>query len=142
VVVLVRATRRLRRRRGVGGDTPTSPDQELRRARTIIFLGLAVWLAIALAVELRYGTIATVVLVGWGGSGVLCFVFGVWPLGLAQRRSFAVEIIEDEDAAPAPPVVRRHAVEPITDIVDLRDGPLDPGVGEELRLALDSTGEK
>jgi hypothetical protein len=117
MVVLARTTRRLRRARGAGGGTRGAPDQELRRARAIILLGLAVWAAIALAVELRYGAVASVVLVGWGCSGLLCFVFGVWPLGLAHRRAFAVEIVHDDVAA----------AEPAPDVIDLRDPDAGPG---------------
>jgi hypothetical protein len=142
VVVLARATRRLRRPRGAGGGASGSPDQELRRARAIILLGLVIWAAIAVLVDLLDGSIASVVLVGWGSSGVLCFVFGVWPLGLAQRRSFAVEILDhDKKAAALTPVVPHHAVEPTTDVidvVDVRDAVLDPVVAEEVRHALDA----
>jgi hypothetical protein len=118
------------------------PDPELRRARAIILLGLVIWAAIAVLVELFDGTIASIVLVGWGGSGVLCFVFGVWPLGLAQRRSFAVEILDHEEEAALAPVVPHHAVEPTTDVidvVDVRGTALDPVVADEVRQALDSS---
>jgi hypothetical protein len=111
----------------------------VQRARTIILLGLAFWLAIGVVVELRYGPITTFVLAGWGGSGLLAFVFGVWPLGLAQRRSFAVEVVYYEEAAPVPPVVPHHVVEPVTDVVDLRDSALGPQLEEDVRLAFDTS---
>ena len=38
----------------------------------MILGGVAVWLVLAIVVQLRYGTLATVVLVVWGGSMLVC----------------------------------------------------------------------
>lgn len=72
--------------------------------------------------QLRYGALAAVVIVGWGGSILVCLALTVGPLGLAWRRQLHDAPVDEPSAEPepAPAPVRHHAVEPVTDVIDLR----------------------
>jgi hypothetical protein len=120
----------------------TPPDAELQRARVIILAGVALWSAIALAVQLRYGALASVVVVGWGGSILVCLALTVGPLGLAWRRQLHDAPVDDEppaESAPTTSPVRHHAVEPMIDVIDLREiAAVEPSVEERVRELLDN----
>ena len=57
-----------------------SPEAELQLARTIIAIGLVIWVLLAVAVQVRWGALTAFVLVGWGGSMLVCLAFVVAPL--------------------------------------------------------------
>ena len=92
-----------------------SPEAELHRARIVVGAGVFTWAAIALAVMTRYGTIASFVLVGWGGSIVVCLAGMFGPFALAELRPTS----RDEVAAGDVP----EDVERPPDVIDLRDPP-------------------
>jgi hypothetical protein len=134
---MVRTARPRRRHRP--SREANGADTELHRARIVILGGLALWSVIALAVQLRYGTIATFVVVGWGGSILVCLALTIGPFGLAWRRQLHNASANTEDAVPAGAVVvPHHAVEPTTDVIDLRDlAHHATGVEEQVRELLD-----
>jgi hypothetical protein len=102
-------------------------DPALRRARIIVVTGIAVWLALAAAVQLWYGAIASVVLVGWGGSIVLCLGYMFGPhaerrVGRPDRSTASMPASEPE---PEPaPIVVASAPAPAPEVIDLRDDAL------------------
>jgi hypothetical protein len=110
-----------------------SPDAELRRARRIVLAGIALWVSLALLVVLRYGAIATFVLVGWGVSIVLCSVFMFGP----RSEQRVGRRMRSTDATPAidtlPP-----AVDPVPEVIDLRDDVLRSAAIGDVAIALES----
>jgi hypothetical protein len=97
-------------------------ETEFRRARAIVVAGVLVWAAIAALVMARYGAIASIVLVGWGGSSVVCLGFMFGPLAAARVAGL------EDDATFEPPVA----------IIDLRDAVVSPHGVDELELVAES----
>jgi hypothetical protein len=114
-------------------------DRELHRARIVVLAGVAIWALLALLVQVRYGAIAAFVLVGWGGSIVLCLVFMFGPssehrVGRRERGTGA------PPPPPAPAPVVAENVAPAPEIIDLRDDVLRSSRGEDLvPLVLDTS---
>lgn len=63
------------------------------------------WAVLALVVQLELGTIASFVLVGWGGSSIVCLTFVLGPLASSGPKA------TDEAAPPDAGTV----------VIDLRD---------------------
>jgi len=109
-------------------DAKTTSAAELRRARLIIVSGLVAWSAIAVAVQLALGTIASFVLVGWGGSSLVCLAFLLGPLA----ASGPLVLAEDEVAPPG--------AETDTEVIDLRDAVVAPTIVEaDVPLVLEAS---
>lgn len=109
-------------------DRANAADAELRRARIIVAAGVTIWAAIAALVMMRHGAIASVVLVGWGGSIVVCLVCMFGPFALAELRPTAHEApAADGGVADAAPSI---------DVIDLRDAVLAPQLVDEVAVPL------
>jgi hypothetical protein len=115
-------------------DRSSAAGHELRRARLIVGVGVLAWATIAALVMMRYGTIASFVLVGWGGSMVVCLAATFGPFAMAELRPaapVAVEAVASDDvAADEPPSIDS------IDVIDLRDVVLEQYAEDELVLPL------
>ena len=89
------------------------------------------WGLLAALVMIQYGAIASFVLVGWGGSVLVCLAFAL-PLGL-HRRTERPRPAEHSATATPPiaavvvPEPAPAAVEvPIEEVIDLREVRVEP----------------
>jgi hypothetical protein len=107
-------------------DRADAADRELRRARIIVAVGVLVWAVIAAVVMARHGAIASVVLVGWGGSIVVCVAGMFGPFALAELRPTPHHERDDDAADEAQEV----------DVIDLRDSVLEQHRTDEVPVPL------
>lgn len=80
----------------------TAERFELRRARQAIVLGVLVWAALAILINARYGELAAVLIVGWGGSMVICLALLGGPMLLERVRRARGRTIEIDELIEKP----------------------------------------